>query len=123
MIRARFRQPTDDPRPIPWPIKHPYWVSGQGEGYWIIVAYADDEAEILTNWPEAIEIDYEDRFQYDFTSRFMKPEWFAARTPSDEAGGETKFPEEYYGEPAEPGDFTIEYTDAARTPSDDQQGE
>lgn len=76
MIRARFHANEDDPRPIPWPIKYPYWVSGYGEGYAVIVAYADDETEILTNWPEATEIDSEVVDSYHFTERFPKPDWF-----------------------------------------------
>lgn len=76
MIRCRFKQPTEDPRPINWPIKHPYWVSGEGEGYHIIVAYADDEAEIRTNWPEAADLDSNAADAYTFTGRFPKPQWF-----------------------------------------------
>lgn len=76
MIRCRFKQPTDDPRPVNWPIKHPYWISGEGWDYHIVIAYADDEAEILLNWPEAIDLDSEPAVRYNFTSRFPKPEWF-----------------------------------------------
>jgi hypothetical protein len=75
MIRCRFRQPTDDPRPVNWPIKHPYWVTGEADEYWTIVAYADNEAEILANWPEAT-IEWIDEVEgYTFTSRFPRPEW------------------------------------------------
>ncbi|MGB0911046.1 MAG: hypothetical protein ACPGYT_11850 [Nitrospirales bacterium] len=56
MIRARFYANEDDYRPINWPIKHPYWCSGYGDGYSVVVAYADNKAEILTNWPEATHI-------------------------------------------------------------------
>lgn len=76
MIRCRFQQPTDDARPVVWPIKHPYWITGEGEDYFIIVAYADNEAEILRLWPEAINLDSEERAEYLFTSRFRKPDWF-----------------------------------------------
>lgn len=76
MIRCRFKQPTDDPRPVNWPIKHPYWVTGEGDGYYTIVAYADDEPEILANWPEA-RLDWVEPCEaYTFTSRFQKPAWF-----------------------------------------------
>ena len=76
MIRCRFRANEDDYRPVNWPVKHPYWCTGYGEGYSIVVAYADDEAEILENWPEAEGIDIEERDTYTFTGRFPKPEWF-----------------------------------------------
>lgn len=81
MIRARFHVNPDDPRPVCWPIKHPYWVSGEGDGYTIVVAYAEDEAEILRNWPDATDIDSDEADSYVFTSRFSKPDWFGAQSP------------------------------------------
>jgi hypothetical protein len=76
MIRARFKANEEDYRPVNWPIKHPYWCTGGGDGYSIVVAYADDIEEILRNWPEAEDIDYEERDDYTFTDRFPKPDWF-----------------------------------------------
>lgn len=76
MIRARFKANEDDYRPVNWPVKHPYWCTGYGFGYSIVVAYADDEEEILRNWPEAEDIDAEEATEYTFTSRFPKPDWF-----------------------------------------------
>lgn len=75
MIRARFHVNPDDPRPVNWPIKHPYWITGYGEGYAIIVAFADDEAEILLNWPDATNIDSNPAVNYVFTDRFPRPGW------------------------------------------------
>lgn len=78
MLRVRFKTDATDPRPVVWPIKHPYWVTGYGEGYANIVAYADDEDEIKRNWPEAFDIDVmEETDKYVFTSRFRVPEWFS----------------------------------------------
>lgn len=84
MIRARFKANFDDPRPVNWPIKHPYWVSGwaASESYSIVVAYADDEAEILRNWPDAEEIDFNEVTEYIFTDRFEKPDWFKGEPKS-----------------------------------------
>jgi len=76
VIRARFHANEYDFRPIVWPVKHPYWCTGYGDGYSIIVAYADNEAEILTNWPEATNIEWTKEESYFFSDRFMKPEWF-----------------------------------------------
>lgn len=76
MIRARFRANLGDYRSVNWPVKHPYWCSGYGKDYSIVVAYADDEAEILRNWPEATDIDAEEKTEYVFTDRFPKPDWF-----------------------------------------------
>jgi len=80
MIRCRFFTHEPDYRPVVWPLKHPYWCTGSGENskgdYWVIVAYADDEAEIMKNWPEAFALDSEKRDSYLFTSRFARPDWF-----------------------------------------------
>ncbi len=76
LIRARFLANIDDYRSINWPVKHPYWCSGSTSTHSIIVAYADNKEEIIKNWPEAIEIDFEHVEDYIFTDRFPKPEWF-----------------------------------------------
>lgn len=76
MLRVRFKSTHPDYRPVKWPIKHPYWCTGQGEGYSILVAYADSEEQIKELWPEATELDSEEVNEYLFTPRFPKPEWF-----------------------------------------------
>lgn len=78
MIRARFHANENDPRPVNWPVKHPWWCTGYGNGYAVVVAYADDEAEVMRNWPEAAQIDAEPAEAYCFTDRFPKPAWFQA---------------------------------------------
>jgi len=76
MIRARFHAAEPDYRPSKWPLKHPYWCTGYGEGYSTIVAYADSEEQILEHWPEANNIDSEECDEYCFTERFPRPDWF-----------------------------------------------
>ena len=77
MIRARFKVECEDYRPVKWPIKHPYWCSGyDADDNPILIAYADNEEQILELWPEAINIDSEKTSDYIFTSRFPKPDWF-----------------------------------------------
>ena len=76
MIRARFKANMNDYRPVKWPVKHPYWCTGYCATYSIIIAYADNEAEILENWPEAQDIDIEEVDEYTFSERFPKPDWF-----------------------------------------------
>ena len=76
MIRARFKANLEDSRPVNWPIKHPFWETGFDDENSIVVAYADDEAEILENWPEAEDIEYTEETEYSFTDRFPKPDWF-----------------------------------------------
>jgi hypothetical protein len=77
MIRARFTVNPKDWRPVRWPIKHPCWCTGYGPGYAIVLAYADNEAEILENWPDAKDIDSEEVSEYQFCERFPKPGWVA----------------------------------------------
>lgn len=83
MIRARFHANADDFRSINWPVKHPYWCTGYGgdgspflPDYAVVVAYADNEEEILKNWPEATQIESEEVDSYVFSDRFPKPDWF-----------------------------------------------
>ena len=76
MIRARFHANEDDYRPVNWPVKYPYWCTGYGDDYSIVVAYADDKAEILSNWPEATHIDIEEDAEIKFSGRFPKPDWY-----------------------------------------------
>jgi len=78
MIKVRFKTWCEDYRPLNWPIKHPYWCTGGGDGYSIIVAYADSVEEIQTNWPDATDIDvFEENTKYEFTQRFQQPSWFS----------------------------------------------
>ena len=76
MLRVRFKANEDDYRPIKWPVKHPYWCSGYGEGYSVVISYADSEAYILENWPEATDLESEEVTEYSFSGRFPKPDWF-----------------------------------------------
>jgi len=78
MIKVRFYTPSDDHRPIKWPIKHPYWCSGHTDTQWVIVAYADNIEEIKSNWPEHEDMDIldNDAKYYSFTERFPRPDWF-----------------------------------------------
>ena len=76
MIRARFKANRIDYRPVKWPYPHPYWCSGYGERYSILIAYADNNAQIIEYWPEAKNIDAEECSEYTFSDRFPKPKWF-----------------------------------------------
>jgi hypothetical protein len=76
MLRVRFKTTDKDYRPVKWPIPHPYWCTGSGEGYNILVAYADNEAQITERWPDAFGLEAEEAIVYVFTSRFPRPQWF-----------------------------------------------
>ena len=77
MIRAIFTTEDQDYRQVVWPVKHPYWCTGwDSKDRPVVVAYADDEAEILKNWPDARGIESTEETEYSFSSRFPKPDWF-----------------------------------------------
>lgn len=76
MLRVRFTANKSDPRPVKWPIKHPYWVTGETDDAAILVAYVDDLDELAELWPDASEVESEHRSQYTFTDRFPQPLWF-----------------------------------------------
>lgn len=75
MIRVRFKANLEDYRSINWPVKHPYWKTGESDDYSIVVSYADDEQYIINNWPEAEDLEIEPVDGYTFTRRFPKPDW------------------------------------------------
>ena len=78
MIRVRFHTVAEDYRPVKWPVKHPYWKTGEdADGRSVIVTYADNEHYVLSNWPEAEGMEAEHASSYNFTDRFPRPEWFA----------------------------------------------
>jgi len=80
LFRARFyidfEDCDEDYRPISWPIKYPYWVSGENEESFIIVTYCENKNEIIELWPEAHDIELEKVDNVEFSGRFPKPEWY-----------------------------------------------
>ena len=80
MIRARFyikkNDCNNDYRPVKWPIKYPYWCTGESFDCFIIVAYADNVGQIMELWPEACFIEPKEVDVIEFTSRFPKPKWY-----------------------------------------------
>ena len=80
MIRARFyvkkKDCDNDYRPVKWPIKYPYWCTGESPDCFIIVTYADNVEHIMELWPEACFIESKEVDAIEFTSRFPKPKWY-----------------------------------------------
>lgn len=81
MIRTRFyikkSDCDNDYRPVKWPIKYPYWCSGESNDSFILVAYAEDEDSIKELWPKAYDINVlEKDTEVKFTLRFPKPKWY-----------------------------------------------
>ncbi|MHB0966000.1 MAG: hypothetical protein ACYC36_06040 [Bellilinea sp.] len=80
LLRIRFHADEADPRPVKWPVKHPYWITGYGDGYSTVVSYADNATYIFENWPEAKNLSTTEVEGYEFTDRFPRPEWFGEVT-------------------------------------------
>lgn len=80
MIRARFyikfKDCGNDYRPVKWPIKYPYWCTGESVDAFVIVAYAENVEQIKWLWPEAYMIECEEVNEITFTTRFPKPKWY-----------------------------------------------
>lgn len=78
--RIRFHANPDDYRSVKWPPVGPYWYSGSGDGYSIVVAYVPHGftySDIRKYWPEAKGIDrMQEDVQIEFTDRFAKPDWW-----------------------------------------------
>lgn len=74
-IRVRFQTKEEDFRPIKWPPVGPYWCSGSGDDYSILIAYVREEKQILEYWPEAYDMDFEET-ELVFSTRFPCPIWW-----------------------------------------------
>jgi len=78
--RYRFWTDSDDYRPIKFPPPGPYWCSGSREGRkgneWCIVAYFPVGSKLKKFWPEAKDIQHEEAYCPQFTSRFPRPDWY-----------------------------------------------
>ena len=71
-----------DYRPVEWPIKYPYWCTGESYDengdlqYFTLVAYADSIKQIQQLWPDAQCIIGKKVSGIEFSDRFPKPEWY-----------------------------------------------
>lgn len=78
--RVRFRANLGDYRPVIWPPLGPYWCSGEGDGYSIVVAYiphGSTDEDLKKYWPEAKEIDrMNENTDLTFSDRFAEPDWW-----------------------------------------------
>lgn len=75
-LRCRFQANEDDFRPVKFPPPGPYWCTGYGDGHSIVVAYVRTEEQVTEFWPEAKNIDVDERDEITYTDRFPKPEWY-----------------------------------------------
>jgi hypothetical protein len=75
-LRCRFHANEADYRPITWPPPGPYWCSGEGDNYSIVIAYVKNIEQVTEFWPEATHIESEERSEITYTDRFSKPSWY-----------------------------------------------
>jgi len=78
--RVRFCANQDDYRCVPWPPLGPYWCSGEGDGYSIVVAYlphGTTDKVLRKYWPEAERIErMQEDVQLEYSDRFKQPDWW-----------------------------------------------
>ena len=56
-------------------IQCPWWCSGEGEDYAIIICYLPADEDLFKYWDDAYDIDVEDADEIIYTDRFKKPGW------------------------------------------------
>lgn len=66
----------DDYRPLLFNPKYPWWCTGYGEGYAIIVAYLPKDEDLKKYWDDAYSIDVQSKENIEFSDRFQKPSYF-----------------------------------------------
>ena len=87
MLWCRFNDPftecDNDYRPVIWPIKYPYWCSGETENSFTIIAYVENLDELYKQWPELknlsediTNLETEEVEEVEFYGRFQKPSWY-----------------------------------------------
>lgn len=74
--RYRFKANYDDSRPVKFPPPGPWWESGFGDDYSIVVAYLPARVDPKKYWPEASEITFTDETEIHFSGRFPRPDWW-----------------------------------------------
>lgn len=56
-------------------IQCPWWCSGEGSDYAIIICYLPQEEDLYKYWDDAYDIDEEETNQIVYTDRFKKPDY------------------------------------------------
>lgn len=77
-IRYRFKtKAIDDYRPLidMKDIQCPWWCSGEGTDYVIIICYLPKQEDLFNYWDDAYDIDSKEVDEIKYTDRFKKPDW------------------------------------------------
>ena len=78
LLRYRFKtRAVDDCRPLidMKNIKMPWWCTGYGNDYAIIVCYLPVSEPLEKYWDDAYDIDVEEKEEIVYTDRFAKPDY------------------------------------------------
>ena len=78
LFRYRFKtKAIEDYRPLKdmKDIQMPWWCSGEGTDYVIIICYLPVGVNLLEYWDDAYDIDVEKREVITYTDRFPKPDY------------------------------------------------
>lgn len=79
-VRWRFKVNEEDSRPLYAPTPGPWWETGIGDGYAIVVAYLRPGQAPKAWWPDAHDVSFaEPCEEITFTDRFPEPEWWKER--------------------------------------------
>ena len=77
-IKYRFKtKAIDDYRPLKdmKDIQCPWWCSGEGINYAIIICYLPKDIDLKECWDDAYDIDKEERDEITYADRFRKPDY------------------------------------------------
>jgi hypothetical protein len=75
--RYRFSTGSiDDPRPVIFNARYPWWHTGSGQGFDTIVAFLPKGEDLYEYWPDAFDINSTLEDKIWFNDRFPKPDYF-----------------------------------------------
>ena len=74
--RYRFQSKEEDYRPVLFNPSYPWWCSGYGNDFAIIIAFLPSDKDLHEYWPEAENIEFDKYDEIFFTGRFPKPEYY-----------------------------------------------
>lgn len=75
--RYRFKTASiDDPRPLVFNPKFPWWESGFNLTHATIIAWLPLSEDLSVYWDDATDIEFTEHKEIEFSDRFPKPEYF-----------------------------------------------
>lgn len=77
-IKYRFKtKAIEDYRPLKdmKDIQCPWWCSGEGTDYAILICYLPIGVDLFEYWDDAYEIEKQEREEITYTDRFRKPDY------------------------------------------------